>query len=77
MKIGDKVKVVKGDYIGRIGVIKSKDHSHRNFGIKQYGLRFNIIEENGNRISVDANDVELMEEDKKEIIKEKVDDSET
>ncbi len=76
MKIGDKVKVIKGDHIGRVGVIKSKDHSYRNFGIKKYGLRFNIVEEKGNNISVDANDVELIE-DKKEIIQEKVDENKT
>jgi transcription antitermination factor NusG len=26
MKLGDKVKVIKGDYNGRVGIIKSKDH---------------------------------------------------
>jgi len=74
MKIGDRVKIIKGDHIGRVGIIKSKDHSRRIFGIKQYGLMYNIIEENGNRISVDANDVELVK-DKKEIIREKADES--
>jgi hypothetical protein len=69
MKIGDKVKVIKGAYNGKVGIIRSKDHSYRDFGIKKYGLRFNIVEENGNKISVDANDVELIE-DKKEIIRE-------
>ena len=62
MKPGDKVKVIKGDYNGRVGIIKSKDHSHRSFGIKKYGPRFNIVEENGNIISVDANDVELVKD---------------
>lgn len=74
MKAGDKVRVVKGDYNGRIGVIKSKEHSYRNFGVKKYALRFNIIEEEGNKISVDANDVELVK-DEKEIIQEKIDES--
>lgn len=61
MEPGDKVKVVRGDNIGKVGKIKSKDHSYRNFGIKKYGLHFNIVEENGNIISVDANDAELIE----------------
>ena len=61
MKSGDKVKVMKGDHIGKVGVIKSKDHSYRNFGIKKYGLRFNIVEEEGNMFSVDANDTKLIE----------------
>jgi ribosomal protein L24 len=65
MKLGDKVKVIKGDYNGRVGIIKSKDHSYRNFGIKRYGLRFNIVEEKGNLISVDANDVKMVEIKKK------------
>ena len=76
MKVGDKVKVIKGDHIGRVGVIKSKDHSYRNFGIKKYGLRFNIVEEKGINYSVDANDVELIE-DKKETIQKKVDENKT
>jgi len=62
LKPGDKVKVIKGDYSGRVGIIKSKGHSHRNFGVKKYGLRFNIVEENGNIISVDADDVELVKD---------------
>jgi len=61
MEAGDKVRVVKGDHIGKVGKIKSKDHSYRKFGIKKYGLKFNIVEENGNIISIDANDVELIE----------------
>ncbi|MFH1663176.1 MAG: hypothetical protein ABH934_04590 [Chloroflexota bacterium] len=61
MKPGDKVKVIKGDYIDKVGKIKSKDHSYRIFGIKKYGLIFNIVEENGNMFSVNANDVELIE----------------
>jgi bifunctional DNA-binding transcriptional regulator/antitoxin component of YhaV-PrlF toxin-antitoxin module len=60
MKPGDKVKVIKGDYIDKIGIVKSKDHSYRSFGIKKYGLKFNIVEKNGNIISVDANNVELV-----------------
>ena len=62
MKPGDKVKVIKGDYSGRVGIIKSKDYSHRSFGMKKYGLKFNIVEENGNIISVDANNVELLQD---------------
>ena len=73
MKPGDKVKIIKGDHNGKVGIIKSKDHSHRSFGIKKYGLRFNIVEENGNIISVDANNVELLEE--QEDIREQADDS--
>ena len=61
MEAGDKVKVIKGDHNGKVGIIKSKDHSYRIFGIKKYGLKFNIVEENGNIISVDANDIELVE----------------
>ena len=57
MKVGDTVKVVKGNHSGMIGKIKSKDHSYRNFGVKKYGLRFNILQENGNVVIVDANDV--------------------
>ena len=62
MEPGDKVKVIKGDHNGKVGIIKSKDHSYRKFGINKYGLRFNIVEENGNIISVDANNVELLED---------------
>ena len=61
MEPGDKVKVIKGDHNGKVGIIKSKDHSYRNFGIKKYGLHLNIVIENGNMISVDANDAELIE----------------
>lgn len=67
MKPGDSIKVIKGDYSGRIGIIKSKDHSYRNFGVKKYGLKFNIVEESGNLISVDANNVELIEDNNKDI----------
>jgi ribosomal protein L24 len=65
MKIGDKVKVIKGDNNGKVGIIKSRDHSYRNFGIKIYGLKFNIVDEKGNKMFVDANDVELIEAKKK------------
>ncbi|MFC1866037.1 hypothetical protein ACFLYB_04930 [Chloroflexota bacterium] len=61
MEVGDKVKVVKGGHIGKIGIVKSKDHSYRKFGIKKYGLKFNIVEESGDIISMDANDAELVE----------------
>ncbi len=74
MKTGDKVKVIKGDHNGKVGIIKSKDHSYRSFGIKKYGLKFNIVEEKGNIISVDANNVELLE-DQAEGIRGQVDES--
>ncbi len=71
MKTGDKVKVTKGDHKGKVGIVKSKDHSYRSFGIKQYGLKYNIVEENGNTISVDANNVTLLGD--QENINEEVD----
>ena len=61
MKIGDKVKVIRGDYNSKVGIIKSKDHSYRDFGIRRYGLRYNILDENGNIFSVDAHDVKAIE----------------
>jgi len=65
MKVGDTVKIVRGDYNGMLGKIKSKDHSYRNFGVKKYGLRFNILLENGVVVIVDANDVQSYKDEVK------------
>ena len=71
MKVGNTVKVVRGNHIGMIGKIKSKDHSYRNFGVKKYGLRFNILKEDGDVVIVDANDVILFKDEAK-VIKRKL-----
>ena len=61
VKLDDRVRVVRGDHIGKVGLVKSIDNTVIGSYPKQtYTKTLNIMSKNGNIISVDANDAELI-----------------
>jgi ribosomal protein L24 len=62
VKLDDRVRIVRGDHMGKFGIVKSIDNTVVGSYPKQtYTKTFNIMSKNGNMFSVNANDVELME----------------
>jgi len=60
-KIDDRVRVVRGEHIGKLGMVKSIDNTVVGSYPNQTFIKtFNIMSKNGNMFSVDANDVELI-----------------
>ena len=61
VKLDDRVRIVRGDHIGKVGIVKSIDNTVIGSYPKQtYTKTFNIMSKNGNMLSVDANDVKLI-----------------
>jgi transcription antitermination factor NusG len=61
MKTGDRVRVIKGNHIGMIGIVKSIDNTViGSFPNQTYAKTFNIMRKGGDMFSVNVNDVELI-----------------
>ena len=61
MKTGDRVRVIKGDHIGTIGIVKSIDNTViGSFPNQTFTKTFNIMRKGGDMFSVNVNDVELI-----------------
>ena len=62
VKIDNRVRVVRGDHTGKIGIVKSIDNAViGSYPNQTYTKTFNIMSKNGNMFSVDANDAESIE----------------
>ena len=62
IKLEDRVRVIRGDHIGKVGIVKSIDNTViGSYPNQTYTKTFNIMSKNGNMISVDANDTKLIE----------------
>ena len=60
--IDDRVRVRMGKHIGKVGLVKSIDNTViGSYPNQTYTKTFNIMSENGNVFSVDANDVKRIE----------------
>lgn len=61
IKIDDRVRVVRGDHIGKVGIVKSIDYSVIGSYPNQASTKsLSIMSKNGNLFSVKENDVELI-----------------
>ena len=62
IKLEDRVRVVRGDHIGKVGIVKSIDNTViGSYPSQIYTKTFNIMSKNGNMFSVDSNDAILIE----------------
>jgi ribosomal protein L24 len=62
VKVDDRVRVVRGDHIGKVGIVKSIDHAViGSYPTQTYTKNLNIMSKNGNIFSVKVNDAELIE----------------
>jgi ribosomal protein L24 len=61
VKLEDRVRIVRGDHIGKVGIVKSIDNTViGSYPNQTYTKTFNIMSKNGNMFSVNANDAELI-----------------
>ena len=61
VKIDNRVRLVRGDHTGKIGIVKSIDNAViGSYPNQTYTKTFNIMSKNGNMFSVNVNDVELI-----------------
>jgi hypothetical protein len=61
IKIDDRIRVVKGIHIGKIGMVKSINNTVVGvYPNQKYFKTFNVMDKYGTLISVDANDVEVI-----------------
>ena len=61
IKIDDRIRVVRGDHTGKIGVVKSIDNTVvGSYPNQTYTKTFYIMSNSGNMFSVKTNEVELI-----------------
>jgi ribosomal protein L24 len=62
VKIDDRVRVVKGDHTGKIGIVKSIDNTVvGSYPNQTFTKTFNIMSKSGTMFSVKVNEIELIE----------------
>jgi len=61
INIDDRVRVIRGDHTGKIGIVKSIDNTViGSYPNQTFTKNLNIMSKSGNMFSVKVNDVELI-----------------
>ena len=61
IKIDNRVRIIRGDHTGKIGIVKSIDNTViGSYPNQTFTKNLNIMSKSGNMFSVKVNDVELI-----------------
>lgn len=62
VKVNDRVRIIRGKHIGKVGLVKSIENTViGSYPNQTYTKTFNVMSKNGNLISINANDAKLIE----------------